>query len=321
MSGLFVLSLDTEIAWGTYGARNLEARRSSFERYREYFPQLMTLLDEYRVPTTFAIVGHLFLDHCEGHPDMPHAADRWTDDAAGASRDPCNATENSPWYFGSDIVAQIEAAAVQHEFGTHTFTHVIATHPTVTAAVWDAELERCAALHAEHGHSMQAIVYPQNQIAYLNALAAHGITTYRGSERRWYSTLSKSAQRPFHLLDRVMGFAAPTYAFDGLLEPSGLVNLPSSQFLMPYGGVRALIPTASRVRQARRGIARAAGESELYHLWFHPFNLGSGKHMFVALERILAYAAEQRERGRLRMMTMGDAAQWILDGMPKTQAQ
>ena len=80
--------------------------------------------------------------------------------------------------------------------------------------------------------------------------------------------------------------------------------------------MRRWIPTASRVRQARIGLNRAVRRGHLYHLWLHPFNLGGDDAMFDALTRILAEVARRRERGRLRVLTMGGAAEWILRGMP-----
>lgn len=314
MTGLFILSLDTEIAWGTYGTRNLLKRSACFNAYRQFFPRLISLLDKYDIPATFAVVGHLFLDHCDGHDDLPQPSYTWAS-GPDSYRDPCTDIDRAPWYYGADIIAQICAARTAHEIGTHTFTHVIASDPAVTAAMWDAQLVKCAELHAQHGLPMQSLVYPQNRIAYTHRLSDHGIIAYRGDERRWYHDLPKPWRRPFHLLDRALGIAPPTYDLNDLREGERLVNLPSSQFLMPYDGVRSLIPTSARVRQARLGIEQAVRKGQLYHLWFHPFNLGTSEAMFAALEQILQIAVHHRDEETLRIMTLRDAAQWILDGM------
>lgn len=49
---------------------------------------------------------------------------------------------------------------------------------------------------------------------------------------------------------------------------------------------------------------QAAQGGEMYHLWFHPFNLGTSERMFEALEQILREAAQRRERGQLQVMTI-----------------
>jgi hypothetical protein len=115
-----------------------------------------------------------------------------------------------------------------------------------------------------------------------------------------------------HLLHRALALPPPVYDLAGLKVSDRLVNLPASQFLLAADGVRGLIPAASRVRQAEIGLERAAQSGGLFHLWFHPFNLGTGELMFTALEAILRAVARRREAGHLRVQTMAEAAAWML---------
>lgn len=320
MTGLFILSLDTEIAWGTYGTKNLSRASGCFNTYRDYFPRLIALLDQYAIPATWAVVGHLFLDHCDGHPDIPQPHYDWMP-APDSYRDPCTDIERAPWYYGTDIIEQIRAARMPHEIGTHTFTHVIAADPAVSPAMWDAQLRKCAELHAQHGLPMESLVYPRNQIAYTDHLSEYGIIAFRGNECRWYHDLPRFWKRLCHITDRALAFTPPTYNLSHLKVNDRLVDLPSSQFLMNYDGVRRLIPDSARVRQARLGIERAVRRGELFHLWFHPFNLGVNPRMFKVLEQILKLVAQHREAGEMQVMTMGQAARWILDSKPEIQPQ
>src|SRR5436190_1585182 len=122
MSGLFILSLDTEIAWGTYDPNALARHKASFDNNRVLIHRLLDLLDQYNIPATFAVVGHLFLDQCSGHPDLlqPHYA--WAAEPDSA-RDPLSDLEHAPWYYGPDIIAAIRQVKTPHDIGTHTFTH------------------------------------------------------------------------------------------------------------------------------------------------------------------------------------------------------
>jgi peptidoglycan/xylan/chitin deacetylase (PgdA/CDA1 family) len=288
MTGLFILSLDTEIAWGT-DETALSRYAHCFDNYRAIVEQLLELLDRYNIPATWAVVGHLFLSH---------------DDPRTLGRHPEN------WYHAPYLLDLIRAAAVHHEIGTHTFSHIYTDDPETTQMVWKKELDTAAALHREHNLPLQSIVYPRNQVAYTQTLNDYGIIAYRGVEQNWYG----NRRGFFHLFDRALGLPPPTYDPVSLRVGDNLVNLPASQFLMAYDGVRAYIPTASRVRQARIGIRRAVQRNHLYHLWFHPFNLGTSDNMFDALEGILREVARRRDEGKLRVMTMADAAEWILGG-------
>ena len=46
---------------------------------------------------------------------------------------------------------------------------------------------------------------------------------------------------------------------------------------------------------------------QLYHLWFHPFNLNTDSdEMLSGLEQILSYASRMREQGLLDILTMDE---------------
>lgn len=309
MTGTFVLSLDTEIAWGTIDDASIARATWSFDNYRALLRELVDLLDERRCPATWAVVGHLFLDRCEGHPDLPQPHYAWREEPDSA-RDPKTDIDRDPWYYGSDVLATLAAAQVEHEIGSHSFTHVLAGDPAVTRTMWEAQLVASAEVHARAGHPMQSFVYPRNQVAHVDLLRQYGVRVYRGPERRWYRDLPAPAARALHLLDRASGWTPPTYDPATLEVRDGVVDLPSSQFLMTYDGVRAVIPTASRVGQARRGLRRAVRDGSVFHLWFHPFNLGLGRpgRMLDALAQILSEVDRLRALGDLEVQTMAQVA-------------
>jgi peptidoglycan/xylan/chitin deacetylase (PgdA/CDA1 family) len=285
MPGIFTLSLDTEIAWGT-DDHNLSTYAPCFESYPVILRRLISLLDHYHIPVTWAIVGQLLL--AEGTSDAD-------------SRQPTH------WYHAPYVLDWIVNARTTHEIGTHTYRHIYARHEEVTRAIWEADLAQVAALHQRLGLPLRSIVFPRNQIAYLDSLHQHGIITYRGIE----GNRPQERRGWRHLLQRSLPLPPPTYPLSSLRTSDSLVNLPASQFLLDYQGVRRWLPTASRVREAEMGLRRAAQDEHLYHLWFHPFNLGTHPHMFDALEAILQRVAAYRERGTLQVMTMQQAAEQL----------
>ncbi len=299
MAGLFILSLDTEIAWGTYGAAAIARQAYAFDNYRSLLKRLVALLDTYQIPATFAVVGHLFLK--PGDPRALIATNLPADDP------------HLLWYFAPNVIETIRHARTGHEIGTHTFSHLFTSE--VTQKDWDADLKLCVRIHKEHNLTLRSLVYPRNQIAYTETLPKYGITSYRGAETKWYRQQTSVSARLLSFLDYLLALPPVTYDPASLRADDKLVNLPASQFLLSYDGLRGKIPTAARVQQAKRGIERAVRYDHLYHLWFHPFNLGSNEKMFEALEAILWEIARRRDVGDLRVMTMAQAAAWILEGM------
>src|SRR4051812_33738153 len=117
MTGTFTLSLDTEIAWGT-DAVNLPRYADCFNNYPAILRRLIDLLDQYNIPTTWAIVGQLLLP----------------------ANDP-RATDNQPanWFHAPYVLGWIRDAKTPHEIGTHTFSHIYTSEPETTQAVWETD--------------------------------------------------------------------------------------------------------------------------------------------------------------------------------------
>ncbi|MBI1282354.1 MAG: polysaccharide deacetylase family protein [Anaerolineaceae bacterium] len=286
MTGIFILSLDTEIAWGT-DAAYLPRYAHCFDDYPTILRRLIALLDEYNIPTTWAIVGQLML------PETDERASR---------KQPTN------WYHAPYVLDWIRAAKTPHEIGTHTFSHIYTDEADTSQTVWEADLANCLKLHQQFSLPLRSIVYPRNQIRYLDTLAKYGIIAYRGVE----GNRPRERRGVTHLLHRALALPPPTYDLRSCKVSDNLVNLPASQFLLAYDGIRGRIPTASRVREAHIGIKQAAVKNELYHLWFHPFNLGTSPRMFDALEQILQFAGLMREQGKIQVLTMEQAATEVL---------
>ena len=60
--GVFTLSLDFELLWGTVDLHGSERFRRACEIEREVvIDRLLDLLDEHKIPATWCILGHLFL--------------------------------------------------------------------------------------------------------------------------------------------------------------------------------------------------------------------------------------------------------------------
>ncbi len=292
MTGTFILSLDTEIAWGT-GSLNLLRYADCFNQYPSILRRLIDLLDQYTIPTTWAIVGQLILK-----PD-----DKRSMIMASPGLDMVK------WFHAPYVVEWIRAAKTTHEIGTHTFSHIYTDDPMTTQAVWEYELQQVAKLYRQLKLPVaRSIVYPRNQIKYLDTLTKYGIIAYRGIE----GNRPRERRGLVHLIDRSLALTPPTYNLATCKVSNKLVNLPASQFLLAYDGIRSRIPTASRVRQARLGMEQAARKNELYHLWFHPFNLGTSPRMFDALEQILKIASIMREQGKLDILTMEQTANKVL---------
>jgi peptidoglycan/xylan/chitin deacetylase (PgdA/CDA1 family) len=306
--GSVVLSLDAELAWGFHDYETLPESRVAASR--ESWLQLLELLDDFDVPATWAVVGHLFLDSCDGeHADHP-TSDGWFDPDPGTWEG-----RDEVWY-GSKLVDAIENADVDHEIGSHTFSHVNMSE--VSREVASAEMRTCVELAEKRGLSVDSFVFPRNYVGNRDVLAAYGVKCYRGNQpRRWYdrSLLGSAAK----FLGWPTGTVAPK-----LVTPEedeyGLVNLPASMFLFSYEGrLRAAAERLTEdpvVAMAKRGIDRAATEDAVFHVWLHPNNL-TDERDFDRIEAILEHVDVVRAQTGLSVETMGEIAADVKDDEPR----
>jgi peptidoglycan/xylan/chitin deacetylase (PgdA/CDA1 family) len=327
--GVFTISLDFELMWGSFDSPKLRRFVSHFGRggsdgfaeTRAIVERLLALFSRYDVRVTWATVGHLFLESCEAragvkHPEMPRPRHSWFG-RDWYEFDPCKSQREEPLWYGRDMVLKILAAEPRHDVGSHSFSHVIFGDAGCTREVAEAEVRRCVELAGEFGLKLESFVFPRNRHGYLDVLREHGFSVTRGESPFWFAKFrSRTLRRAGHVLDDLLAFTPdcglPSWS------PSGLWVAPVSMFLQSMDGARRLIPAGSRVRKALKGIERAVRERTLFHLSFHPTeNLCfRTDEMFRALEEIVAHAARRRDEGVLEVMTMADIAAHC-EGLPR----
>lgn len=304
--GIFTISLDFELAWGSFDSGHdrvwldYSRRRgeSPYAHSRMLVERLLELFERYGIPVTWAVVGHLYLEKCEGHEDMPNTARYAADPKSDARRDPL-------WY-ARDLVEKVVAARPRHDVGSHSFSHQMFSSCTRDMA--EAELARCVELAGAMGLQLRSFVFPRNQPGHLDLLPRYGFTAVRAGTPLWFQRLPGGvARKAAHVLDAVLalppGVGLPRRVLPGLWE------IPASMFLNSMEGPRRWLVPAARVLKARRGLERAAGTRSIFHLMSHPVNFYVRSDvMFRTLDGILAEAARLRDAGRLCVMTMADVA-------------
>lgn len=309
--GIFTLSLDFELIWGTldlFGPGPF-ARACRIER-EVVIDRLLELLTEFEVPATWCILGHLFLDGCSATAEKKHSAierphhawhpaDWFADDPGGDER-------SAPNFFGRSLVQRIRNCTVEQEIGSHSFSHVIFGDQGCTAATADSELAECVRLARELGIELRSFAFPRNSVGHLGSLKQHGFAYYRGPEPNWYE--APRWPLPVQRLGRlaaVLRAAAPPLV-EPVRDELGLWNIPGSAMYFPMHGGRRFLPLSWRIKRMIKGLDGAARERRIFHFWFHPTNLADEtESMFAGLRAIFSHARQLRERGRLDFLPMG----------------
>jgi peptidoglycan/xylan/chitin deacetylase (PgdA/CDA1 family) len=304
--GVFTLSLDFELIWGTLDLFGPEGFRSACELEREVIiDRLLALLAEFEIPATWCIVGHLFLDRCDGkHRDIVRPNHSWFPQDWFV-HDPGSDVAHAPIFYGRDLIEKIRACPAPQEIGSHSFSHVIFSDEGCSRATAESELAASVRVAREMGIELRSFVFPRNEVGHLDLLREYGFKCYRGPEPHWYErgAWPGPVKRLAHLWDVIAAKKPPTVLPER--AAAGLWNIPGSMIYFPMHGVRGYIPVGRRIRRAVKGLEAAARERRIFHLWFHPTNLADKlEEMFRGLRVICERASELRRAGRIDFLPM-----------------
>jgi peptidoglycan/xylan/chitin deacetylase (PgdA/CDA1 family) len=312
--GVFTLSLDFELLWGTVDLFGPEEFRRACEIERKIvIDRLLDLLEEYEIPATWCILGHLFLAECrrsggQAHPEIVRPRHEWVR-GDWLQHDPCTDETRAPLFYGRRLVEKIRACRVPQEIGSHSFSHVIFSDPGCSRETAASELQASVEAARALGLTLRSFAFPRNGVGHLDLLPQFGFTSYRGPAPRWYERreLLSGLHRLAHLWSVLAASTPPVV----VPEPAGngLANVPASMIYFPMHGARRHIPVSRRVRRARKGLDAAIRAGRVFHLWFHPTNLADEPEaMFRGLRDVFVTVRELRRQGRLSVETMGTLA-------------
>lgn len=308
--GVFTLSLDFELIWGTHDLFGPERFRRPCELERTMIiDRLLDLFVEFEISATWCIVGHLFLDRCateQGikHPEIARPTHNWYR-ADWFTYDPSGSEASDPIFYGRSLVEKIRGCAMPQEIGSHSFSHVIFGDQGCSRQTAESEIAACVRAARELGIELRSFAFPRNQVGHLDVLGEYGFTCYRGPEPHWYERdrWPGTVKRLAHLWDVLAATTPPVVK--PVFVDAGLWNIPGSMIYFPMHGLRRYIPLSRRVKRAIKGLDTAARQKQIFHLWFHPTNLADQtEKMFEGLREILEHAAGLRAQGALSILPM-----------------
>lgn len=292
--GTVVISLDAELAWGFHHQRPLPAER--IRDARRAWVELLELFDEYDVPATWALVGHLLLEECAGahtgHPAGPQCC----------RETPDRIRRENAW-FDNGLVDRIAEAEVDHELASHGFSHVHFAHERMDAALAESECAAAAESLSSRGHEPRSFVFPVNRVGYRNLLDKHGFVSYRGPTPDAPDSLEKFA-------NGLLGRSAPPIVRP-TVDQYGMVNVPASLYLFGFEGLgRRLVESVREdpiVSAVRRGIDSLRGTDGVLHLWLHPHNVTDERDR-RRMRTVLEAVDRARSRADIDVSTMDEVA-------------
>ena len=298
---IFIISLDTELLWGYAGYPSNEVislLKNDSEKGRGCINILLNLFQKHNIPATWAVVGHLFLDHCEQedgipHKNMPRFKEDWY------SSDPCTDIQRDPLYYGRDIVEKILSDRIEHEIGCHSFSHVIFSE--CNREVAEAEIKKGIKLAKEFGITFNSFVFPENKIGHIDVLKENGFKIYRGENLGIYDPNQSLLIRKFNggMSKLIAQPAEPMWM-------NGIWKLPTSMLFCDPQIKFSVLP------RANLGLYRAIRAKKVFHIYLHPHDLLRYSSLKDDLDKFLGIVSKKRDEGKIEVMTMGEFAEAMM---------
>jgi Polysaccharide deacetylase len=313
-TGAFVISLDFELHWGVRDQFPINgAYTANLVGARTAVPKMLHLFEQFDVAATWATVGFLFARSKEELLSFyPTIKPNYTDKKYDPYQEPIgNGEGDDPLHYAPSLIERIKNTPKQ-EIGTHTFSHYYCLEAGQTAEAFRDDLQSAVAIAKVWNLDIRSIIFPRNQVnpEYVKIVLESNITIYRDNELSWFYSAGATED---HSLSKRAGRMADTYVpltphnlgeWQNIKQANGLYNIPSSRFLRPYSPKLASLESL-RLHRICQGITRAAKEKKIYHLWWHPHNMGIHQEENLGfLKKILEHVAKCREQYGLESLTM-----------------
>lgn len=317
-SSILITSLDFELFWGMQDSWKLEDYIDNVMGARAAIPNLLKLFQSHSIHTTWATVGFMFAD---SYAELMHYfpdKSLWPSydnekllsyrcfDSIGENE------QEAPCFYAPSLIKLISETEGQ-EIGTHTFSHYYCNAPGQTVEQFKADMIAASKIIHDKGHSAESLVFPRNNSGneYVKSLKELGVKAYRSLDDNWINRNINDGffERLFRLIDVYI----PITGQGGYIPKKryGVWDFTGSRMYKPYFKPLAFLE-GLKVRRIKKQMLHAAKNNLVFHLWWHPHNIGVKTDFhFKQLEEIFSYYDELREKYGMRSMNMKEAAEYF----------
>lgn len=312
LGGVFTISLDFEMHWGVIPSFTVEQYYDNLEGTPLAIEHTLSLFRQYDIHATWATVGFLFSkDKEELLGLLPSLQPTYEDKNMDSYRFLRKLSTDYPphFHFAPDLIEKIKATPHQ-EIGTHSFSHYFCLEKGQTPDQFRADLQAAVSIAEKIGINLQSIVFPRDQynVAYLKICKELGITFIRASPSHYiYKPRARKVEK--RLFFRAMRLLDTYFNLTGhhLVEATtnrGIIDIPASRKFRPYiKRLSSLEPF--KLQRIKKEMTLAAQQDKIYHLWWHPHNLGANsKQNLEQIQAIFEHYKLLKKQYNFRSLNM-----------------
>lgn len=299
MAGTFLLSFDCEGKWGFVDRLGRWQRQSYTTAYEELtYRSVLALLKKYRIPATFAFTAAFTMSRRDFSRLEPEVRARGAADGPWMRRALSSIDEDDGDGWFSPACFEAVQDAPMREIASHGFSHIPWGAPYATRELLDTELALNRLVPGFGADAVDTFVYPRNQVKHTDLLPLHGFRVFRQAR--------PSLGRPANLM-RELNLLARSEQFSHTQRMP--IAVPAGHFLNWHHGLRRCIPVSLTLARWRHILQHADRTGGVVHAWTHPEDFIGAHSMFDLLDQILRAIADEREGGRLRVVTCRELVQ------------
>jgi peptidoglycan/xylan/chitin deacetylase (PgdA/CDA1 family) len=291
MAAKFILSFDCEGKWGVADLLNPDLHRNlTDDRITAAYDAIVSMLDDFKIPATFAFVGAFAQPEAEFGvlEDGLRTLCEFAPYYLGPALFDMKEGSKQGWH-GDRPLEKVASAATGHEIALHGFTHVPWSNWKRKSIELEMMLWRSMGGPVRHSRTF---VYPRNDVAHIELLAEAGFEAFRGarpSSSRLHSLISEfNVRTPPDRDPRV---------------PGSIVEIPAGHFVNWDHGLRRIVPRFVSLRRAYHMLSTASRDGGVVHYWLHPENLATAPSTIILLKQLLRLVSELRDKGRCEVLT------------------
>lgn len=288
---IFIISLDFELYWGLRDKNKLESIESYLDSALTQIPKLLVLLDKYDVRVTCAVVGKLLLPTLDDYDFHMRDKERF--------------------FLAKELVQDFQRRG--HEIASHTYNHIYHLDNNLSLEHIKEDISSFKSISNNLDNTdIQSVIFPRNQYnkEILDLYSDMGYTIYRGNPHNRF--LKGKPEKKLNLVHRAYRFLDSYVNLSGnnitkiVDTDANLINIPASHFYRTFNKKLRYFESL-KTRRILKSIDALVDQKGIYHLWWHPHNLGTDLNKNLeSLERLFNHVCEYREAGLIEISTMRD---------------
>lgn len=318
-NGCLIVSLDFELFWGVTDSRTIEKYGPDIIEGRKAIPRLLELFDKYGIHATWGTVGMLFAkDKEELACFLPEVKPDYENTRLSAYKhfETIGKNEDEDMlHYAPSVISEITKHNYQ-EIGSHTFCHYYCREKGQTYEAFEADTRSAKRIAEEiFNIDIKSFIFPRNLYnpEYLKALKNNNIFAVRGNQNHFAYDENTKLSRLVRLIDTyipVCGFKS--YNREDCCQ-DGIINLKSSVFLRKQNKLLSFLEPL-KIYNIKSLMKVAAKKGKIFHIWWHPHNMGENPDAFLAqVEELLKYYKQLNEKFGFESKNMGEMAEEIID--------